>query len=210
MIYTCYHFPFVFIGRLKMRTFFCSLLPRKKEETTPFTTQEQVLEKYGQGVNDEGKVVGMCRPMSNVYLDLLLKGKKPKDFLANDKKFLALAIDEENRELESGGSDVDHFAFTENGIPHTDITVAKSDLTEATFTDLLKENKHLLITFPQKHADHEIYLGRNKKEGSCRFFDANIKGGERKGGCDELIHQMVGLMRSRYTEEDKPFSIGMT
>lgn len=192
-----------------MRTFFCSLLPRKKEETTPFTTQGQVLEKYGQGVNDEGEIVGMCRPMSNVYLDLLLKGKKPEEFLKDDKKFLALAIDEENRELESGKSDLDHFAFTENNSTHSDITVAKSDLTEETFTNLLRENEHLLITFPQKNADHEVYLGRRKKEGFCRFFDVNIQGGERKGGCDELIHQMVELMRSKYAEEDKPFSIGM-
>ncbi|KTD24839.1 hypothetical protein [Legionella maceachernii] len=190
-----------------MRTFFCSLLP-KKEELTPFTTQGEVLEKYGQGVNDQGQVVGMCRPMSNAYLDLLLKGKKPKDYLADDKKFLALSIEEENRELESGESDVDHFAFKENNIPHFDLTIEKNDLTEKTLTDLLEENNHLLITYPQPSADHEIYLGR-KNQGRCRFFDANIKGGERKGGCDKLIAEVIDVMKSQYVEEDKPFRVGM-
>lgn len=190
-----------------MRTFFCSLLP-KKEELTPFTTQGEVLEKYGQGVNDQGQVVGMCRPMSNAYLDLLLKGKKPKDYLADDKKFLALSIEEENRELESGESDVDHFAFKENNISHFDLTIEKNDLTEKTLTDLLEENNHLLITYPQPSADHEIYLGR-KDQGRCRFFDANIKGGERKGGCDKLIAEVIDVMKSQYVEEDKPFRVGM-
>lgn len=197
----------IFIGRIAMRTFFCSLLP-KKEELTPFTTQGEVLEKYGQGVNDQGQVVGMCRPMSNAYLDLLLKGKKPKDYLADDKKFLALSIEEENRELESGESDVDHFAFKENNIPHFDLTIEKNDLTEKTLTDLLEENNHLLITYPQPSADHEIYLGR-KNQGRCRFFDANIKGGERKGGCDKLIAEVIDVMKSQYVEEDKPFRVGM-
>lgn len=133
-----------------MRTFFCSLLPTKKEETTPFTTQGEVLEKYGQGINDQGELVGMCRPMANAYASLILKGKNPEEYLADDKKFLKLAIEEENKELESGDSDVDHLAFKENGAEHTDISVAKRDLTEETVTDLLDENDHLLITYPQK------------------------------------------------------------
>ncbi|KTC89242.1 MULTISPECIES: hypothetical protein [Legionella] len=192
-----------------MRTFFSSFSANNKEA---FTTQREILEKYGLAVNDQGEVVGMCRPMTNTYLSLILQGEKPKKYLEDGKKFLANSIERENRELEAaklGETDIDHSAFKENNVPHVDLILPKNHLTEATVTALLEKNKHLLITYPQDKADHEIYLGRKNEAGRCRFFDANIRGGERKGRCDELIHQVVEAMKSQYTKEDKPFGVGM-
>jgi hypothetical protein len=176
-----------------------------------FTTQKEILEKYGFAINDQGEFVGMCRPMTNAYLNLILKGEKPKKYLADGRRFLADSIERENRELEAaklGETDIDHSAFKENNVPHTDLTLPKHHLTEATVTDLLEKNKHLLITYPQEKVYHQIYLGRIKED-RCRFFDANIRGGERKGRCDELTHQIVEAMKSHYSQEDKPFGVGM-
>ncbi|KGP62249.1 hypothetical protein EP47_12700 [Legionella norrlandica] len=191
-----------------MFTFF-KLPQQKKTSPSPFTTQAEVLEKYNLYLNDNGDPVGMCRPMTNAYLSLILRGKNPGEYLANDQRFLELAIKEENKELESRNPDVDHFAFEENNIPHLDKTVEKSSLKKETLSKLLEDSQHLLITYPQKKFEHEFYLGK-KMDGNCRFFDANITGGERNGPCDELISNIVEIMKSRYTEENKPFRIGMS
>ncbi|KTD36346.1 hypothetical protein Lnau_1330 [Legionella nautarum] len=187
---------------------FSSFSINKKEA---FTTQKEILEKYGVAINDQGELVGMCRPMTNAYLNLILKGEKPKKYLADARRFLADSIERENRDLEAsklGETDIEHAAFKENNIPHTDLTIPKVHLTEATVTGLLEKNKHLLITYPQEKAAHEIYLGR-VRDSRCRFFDANIRGGEKKGQCAELIHQVVEAMKSQYAKEDKPFGVGM-
>lgn len=77
-------------------------------------------------------------------------------------------------------------------------------------TNLLEHNQHLLITFPQERYAHEVYLGKKSKQSTtCRFFDANLKGGERIDSCQDLIPKVVKLIESQYSQEDKPFSIGM-
>ena len=183
------------------------------QRTTPFTTQNDVLKKYNLATNDNGDTVGMCRPMSNAYLSVILKGKNPGPYLKNDKKFLAKAIKEENRELEAeknGHKDVDHLAFYQNNIPHTDEELGKQDLTKDKFKMLLQKHQHLLVTYPvTSEMSHEVYIGRDtEKNYSCRFFDANIKGGERKGSCDKIITEFVSRAQKEYAEGDRGFYVG--
>lgn len=192
-----------------LQTFFSGITQKK----TPFTNQREILEKYDQGINDNGELVGMCRPMSNTYLDLILKEKNPTEYLADDKEFLALSIHEENKELfaiQAGETDIDHFSFKENNIFHTDATFKKNELSPKKVTHLLENNQHLLITFPQQKDAHEVYLGKKSRQSTtCRFFDANLKGGERIDSCQSLIPQVVELIESQYSQEDKPFYVGM-
>lgn len=181
------------------------------KNTSSFTTQHDVLKKYNLATNDDGKTVGMCRPMSNVYLNIILRGENPDNYLKDDKKFLAEAIKEENMELEAeknGNKDADHFAFHQNNVPHTDEEIRKKDLTEEKFKTLLEKNKHVLVTYPvTKDVSHEVYLGRDE-DSSCRFFDANIKGGERKGSCDKIITEFVNRAQKEYVDEDRSFYVG--
>lgn len=49
--------------------------------------------------------------MTNAYFNLILKGEKPKKYLADGRRFLADSIERENRELEAaklGETDIDH------------------------------------------------------------------------------------------------------
>lgn len=181
-----------------------------KKETTPFSTQYEVLNKYNQAINDNGDTVGMCRAMSNLYLSLLLQKKKPEEYLKDDKEFLKEAILEENKELEAeqnGQKDIEHFGFKQHNIPHEDRKFSKHELTQNTFNTLLTQSNHLLITYPIRQGLlHEVYLG---KEGSqCRFFDANIHGGERKGPCHQIVPHFVKITQDNYTKEEDDFIVG--
>lgn len=185
----------------------------------PFTTQLEVLAKYHQDKDEKGNVVGMCRPMSNVYLGLLLEHKNPSEYLAQDLKFLQEAIHEENREVEArhqGHQDLDHFVFEQHHIPHQHQNFSKSELTQEKFEQVLENKQHLLITYPTNPKQyHEVYLGKENPNSHpasnrCRFFDANIPGGERVGSCPEVIKEFIRVTKKHYTHENKPFSVGMS
>jgi len=186
---------------------------REKKEGVSFTTQSEVLTKYKQAINDQGNIVGMCQPMSNLYLSLLLQGKDPANYLKDDKIFLNEAIKEENKELKSekeGNKDVHHFAFQQNNRPHADEEISKNELKTERFKALLEKSQHLLVTYPvTKDLSHQVYIGRDSSNySSCRFFDANIPGGERKGACDEIVPQFVDVMKKQYADGEKGFNIG--
>jgi len=186
---------------------------KKNNQEIPFTTQYEVLTKYNLGLNKDGVMVGMCQPMSNLYASLLIQNKDPSTYLKDDKQFLNEAIIEENREgkaEEGGNKDVEHFAFQQNNIPHIDEEVSKNNLNTESFKALLQKSQHLLVTYPStKDFAHEVYLGKeSSNNSSCRFFDANLRGGERKGDCDKIIPQFVETMKKQYVDEDKGFYVG--
>ena len=180
--------------------------PTQVPTPTPFTTQEEVLIKYDQGINKLGKLVGMCQPMTNHYVDLLIKGHNPSTELQDDKVFLKESINEENRELAaetSGNKDVTHYAFIENGKKHTDDTIKPGKLDEK-ITDLVDKNNHVIINIPLNSTlEHQVYIGRDEENSrNCFFVDFNIRGAERKGPCSELVHQFADHLRTNYPTID--------
>lgn len=184
----------------------------------PFTTQFEVLSKYHQDKDEQGNVVGMCRPMSNAYLGLILERKNPTEYLSHDLRFLEEAIKEENKEVQArhhGHQDLDHYAFEQHHIPHKHQNFAKSELTQEKIEQVLENKQHLLITYPTNDTQyHEVYLGKENPKlklasNRCRFFDANIPGGERLGSCPEVIKEFIRATKIQYTSENKPFSVGM-
>ena len=128
----------------------------------PFTTQFEVLSKYHQDKDKQGNVVGMCRPMSNVYLRLILEHKNPSEYLEEDLRFLKEAIEEENKEVQArhqGHHDLDHYVFEQHHIPHQHQDFTKSELTQEKFEQVLENKQHLLITYPTNPKQyHEVYL----------------------------------------------------
>lgn len=192
-------------------------------ETTPFSTQANVLTKYNLGTKPSGLFVGMCKPMANTYVGLLLDNKDPTAVLADDKNFLTQSIKEENEELDADNQqepDIEHHAFNKRKIPHRHQQVPKSELSPSKLTTLLRQSQHLLLTYPttpseppnQPDTYHEVYLGRQGKtlKDGCRFFDANVPKGERKGPCEQVINDFYKAMREQYTDKDASFSVGMS
>jgi hypothetical protein len=193
----------------------------EERSPTPFTTQAEVLTKYKQGTNVKGELVGMCDPMTNVYLGLVLDAKNPSEVLADDKRFLIASIHAENAQLKAekeGHPDIHHHAFTQRNIPHHDLQVEKTDLTPNKMSALLNQGQHLIITYPtitppdKPQLSHQAYLGREgvDLQHGCRFFDANVRGGERKGSCSELVDDFVQVMRKQYTLNNEPFTVGVS
>lgn len=189
------------------------------KDPSPFSTQFEVLEKYGQATNVSGNVVGMCDSMTNAYAAELLEGRDPSDLLKDDRRFLQQSTRIENTQnyaRKVGGSHTEHYAYTTTNTPHQDLQVDKTDLTQTKVAHLLAKSQHLMFVYPtvttpgERQAYHESYLGRSGTDlqHGCRFFDANVRGGERKGPCDEIVREFVDVTRKQYAEADKPFVIG--
>ena len=180
-----------------------SMFASKEKRVDPFTTQARVLDKYHLGRNKKGEFVGMCRPMSNPYLDEILNGRDPSIELADDKQFVKSAILEENAELmaeEAGELDVDHIAFKKNNIQHTHGTIEPGKL-GAGITQLLESSDHLLLNFPVGQLEHQVYIGKDKTaKNGCRLFDANRDGAEKRGPCSQLVKDFVGHLEKTYPQ----------
>ena len=174
-------------------------------KTTPFTTQARVLSKFGVGESESSvnhKIIGMCDPMSNEYALESIRGENPTEILQDDLTFLNRSIMLENTQngLEKkGASDTNHIAFTSSGIPHKEVSFTPGNLSEQ-INGALSESDHMLMTFPSDDKyRHQVYFGRDtNKPTTCRFFDANLSGGERKGSCPELVAQFSKFINSAY------------
>ncbi|KTD62777.1 hypothetical protein Lsan_1764 [Legionella santicrucis] len=199
----------------KFYNFFASSKKIIKEK---FSNQSEVLAKYKLDINDENEPVGMCQAMTNTYLDLILNGENPTEYLKDDKKFLKKAIHEENLELEfkqkNGICDKEdesiHHVFYKNNIPHEDKTYDLRMLTSEKFKECLKNKEHLLITVElENNVGHEVYLGKLNSS-KCRFFDANLNGGEIIKPCEELIPEAVEHLKSYKLKENSTFKMGIS
>ncbi|QEY52652.1 hypothetical protein [Legionella longbeachae] len=180
----------------------------------PFTNQFDMLMESGQAINDDGEAVGMCQPMSNHYLDLLLNKQDPTQELQDGKQFLKKSIIEENQEIDfraqNPGED-EHHAFHKNKVEHRDEQHSLKSLTPEKVSKTLEDKDHMLMTFElsQKDKYHQVYFGKQSAS-KCRFFDANLNGGERVKPCDELIPEMMEYLKKRYSlDEDTSFKLGI-
>ena len=181
-----------------------------------FTTQAKVLKKYGVEkslITDQ--VLGMCNPMSNEYALANIKGEDPTELLSDDLNFLNRSIALENIQgglHKKGIGDTHHIAFTTAGLQHKETTFVPGHLAQQ-IEDSLWETDHMLMTFPENDKYlHQVYFGRDAKSPTnCRFFDANLPGGERKGTCPELVAKFAELLGSAYPKiKTSNIEVGMS
>lgn len=202
------------IGKFKMWYRSLTSAPYQKQS---FTTQRDLLSEHDVLTHDNGEEIGMCLPMTNVYLDLLLKGDNPSRYLFDAQRFLNLSIVEENRELDaekSGDQDIDHCAFSNNGVAHEHETLARESFTPAAILKRLERKPNILMQFPvqgsgnpeARQLKHQVFIGRVRS--NCRFFDANMQGGERIAPCKELADFVLTYLDNAYPDRGK-VSLGM-
>lgn len=183
-----------------------------------FSTQEQALTRFGIWESDSGKEAGGCKAMTNLYAkeaikekDPAIRGAGPTEALKNEKRWVKDFVREENQEIaaaDKGDTDTIHHAFNVHHIPHEHATIAPGKLEEE-LPKILTESDHVLVTIPmepprpnESTLEHELYIGRGgpKADNTCRFFDANIPRGERKGDCSKLIKKFTAHIRTIYPE----------
>ena len=60
----------------------------------------------------------------------------------------------------------------------------------------------MLLTFPDGDKyRHQVYFGRDKTTlTTCRFFDANLPGGDRRRSCPELVAQFSNFINTAYPQ----------
>lgn len=187
----------------------------KLPKPAPFTTQEELLEKYTPETN-----VGLCRSLSNIYAKEVLQGRDPSLLLANDRELINAAINEENVEYRLQGQglsekDVSGLAFTLYSTTPPTTGIVKAGEMNKMLDDTLTTNDHVLLVIPTKDkgVKHEVYFGRDNVRYSnsktdCRFFDANLEGGERSAPCPKLLSEFKTHLQQTYPidKDDGHFS----
>lgn len=188
----------------------------KRPEPAPFTTQKELLEKYTPGETN----VGICRSLSNVYAKEILQGRDPSLLLANDRALINAAINEENVEYRLQGQglsekDVSGLAFTLYSTTPPATGIVKAGEMNKVLDDTLIKKDHVLLVIPTDDTGvkHEVYFGRDNvsysnSKTNCRFFDANLEGGERSAPCSKLLPEFKAYLKETYPidKDDGHFS----
>lgn len=163
-----------------------------------FTTQKALLDKYADGF-----YVGLCKPLTNKYVEMSLKGKEDEWLQKPDHEIYKDAVETENHqyELDSEGKDGRHSAF--EGLEHEDLEVKAETLTNPdTFEKFMDNSDVAIISYHQNTGDaHQVAFRKNRKEGNCSFFDANRVGGQIKGNCPSVRKFMSASIKLEIDEE---------
>jgi hypothetical protein len=188
----------------------------KQLEPGPFSTQSALLMKYAA---DPETDPGLCRSLSNVYATEVLQGRDPSLLLANDRHVMAAAINEENVEyrLQREGlteTHVSYLAFTLYSTTPPATGIVQAGKMHDVLDEVLKTNDHVLLVVPtEDKGKHEVYFGRDnvnysRSKTQCRFFDANLEGGERTAPCSVLISKFKQHIELNYpiNSDDGHFS----
>ena len=177
-----------------------------------FTTQAQIL----QDLNKYEKKYSMCSPLANEYAECRIKGGKSCNFTkGGDEATFERAMEFKKREIEAlkEGKDGTHLGLGSN---YQKVVVKAEDLkTEEDFSSKVDNANHSLVTFPVTYPDgtkdtHQVYIGKksNTDKKNCVYFDANRKGGEGFGTCQDVYNLFFRTIKENtITDGSRPVII---
>jgi hypothetical protein len=157
-------------------------------QLSTYSSQEEMLQALGRE-NEPG----LCSPITNLYTESKITNSP--DVLSQNNKdvYISSFIKEHHQEqLRQKGKDGKHAAFVDTNTEYKIHSIPTDATLTLDINEILPTPGHTMITYPiesRKGNDpyHQVYLGKIKED-ECLSFDPSLRGGERKGNCQELLN----------------------
>ncbi|MDF1678032.1 MAG: hypothetical protein P1U32_04985 [Legionellaceae bacterium] len=158
-----------------------------------YTTQKAMLE-------ETGIKRGLCQPLSNTWLEGQMDGTG-SGYLSDKDETLerALAVNDAQREMRDKGEDYKNYAFVKTETPYQQKEIPVSELTtQAGVKNALSGHQYALFSYQTKGAGprHAMaFKNGTDAEPKCRFFNADLYGGEASGPCEDVMKLFALTMK---------------
>ncbi len=158
-----------------------------------YTTQKAMLE--GTGIKR-----GLCQPLASTWLEGQMDGTGSGYLKDKDETLKrTLAVNEAQREMRDKNEDYKNYAFVKTKTPYQQEEIPVSELiTQEGVKQALSEHQYALFSYQTKGAGprHAMaFKNGTDAEPKCRFFNADLYGGEASGPCDAVMHLFAVTMK---------------